>query len=246
MRKPSRRRFLRMNGLAATVGVTGCSGITDNNTSRDSETQSLVWDFENQPADDGIPAQFENPLDSAQPLTWRSDQSRNGTEEVTTERSYSGSQSYHAAESAIENVMKIRPTTQPYDDFRTGEVSVALFRPDATNESTDAPRGKTSLHLHEESTEPCIAVKKEHDRLVVPTFGSSPVEISTAVGPNDWVYATISDIDVQNNTFSVSWSTDTDSDEMSDIEMVTPMNSGYTQTVIAIDDEGYADELTIA
>lgn len=213
----------------------------DQDTPEDSEDTEEIWDFENQDPDEGVPEGFEAP--SPENLQQNgSYQSRNGFEEVTSERSYQNSQCYHAVESEGNNFIPIRPAEQPYDDPRTDDVSLAMSRPNVSNESSG--NGAVALTLHETADEnpPVRVVYKKGE---IAYIDSESRKSLANIGYGKWVYVTVTDINPEENTYTINWSTENQSNTERNVPMANSMDEGYTNTIIAIDDEGYADTLTI-
>lgn len=230
--RSSRRHFLKTSISGIAVATAGCAQQSQEESSPTAKT----WSFEDDPANSGIPERFE----ATGPVRPEID-TRNGSEEVSTERAYEGSQSYHAVESETSNVLNIHPTEQPYDTARTGDVSVALFRTAERTEG-ESQSGSATVLLYENPNEEVLQVSLS-DTL---RYYDGEYHDITDIGYGTWVQVTVSDISLSDQTYTIHWSTDADSGTETKTPVYGPMESGYKQTVIAIDSEGYADSLTVA
>lgn len=193
------------------------------------------FSFEDEPADDGVPADFEAVTDPR-----NLGQTRDGQEFVTTAVATRGTQSYGGIERKGSNALWSRPAPQPYAEPRTGNVSVSLRRPKTDREPGT---GGATLTLWEGSPTRHVGVRAAGGSLEV--FGDAGWTAVADVGYDTWVRATVYAVDPTDDTYSVAWETAVDSGTVTDVAMHGDMTAGYTMTTLSFDDEGYADDLVI-
>lgn len=243
-------KFVLCLGLA--LALSGCMGMLDTSGDPAAEPEtdtptnasanmtnaseySATYLFESEAADVGIPERFDELTDPRS-----RGQSRLGVDEVANTTAYQGIQSYHGAEDRRGNVLFIRPEDQPLTSPRTANVSVALRR---TDQYTDPNhQGKAGIALYEQTGgEPNVRLHLRADRLTPKSSWTTITDVTTG----DWVHVTIFDIDPENNTYAVEWETRNTTGVMRNIQMNAPMDEGYRNTVLSIDQEGYADALRL-
>jgi hypothetical protein len=200
------------------------------------------YDFEDEPADEGVPERFEPVVDARD-----RGQTRNGYETVTSATAASGDQSFMGRESETGNVLFSRPASQPFDQPRTTNVSISLRRPPTNHEGSGGRNGGiAAIQLYEGvGNEPPIEVKHDGSALKYKANGHNQRVITSATDFSEWARVTIFDIDPESDTFSVEWETPDESGVANDLPTGFDMEAGYTSTVVHFDDEGYADNLVI-
>lgn len=184
-------------------------------------------DFEDEPADTGVPDAW----------TDNSSSTSVGVIEVTSSTAAAGSQSFHANESdnTSGNLVRITPNEQPYSDSVTNNVSLAL-RDGAYDHGTPSKAGP-NLDIVENGTV-AITVGIHNGTLEYKDSSGTLTAIASVSG---WTNVTVYSIDPSNDTFAVKYPGGT----ATGLSMYNAMTSGYDSTQITVNAEGYADDVHI-
>ena len=193
------------------------TGVTVDGTGEDASvalSTTTVDSFENQPADAGIPDGWEAVAGGAAAVM-----------SVTTEDAYTGSQSLKLTDSG-----KIRPEYQP-SAATTAEFGAALK---ATGDF-DYP----IIRVREGGTY-VIEFRVTESGGVQYYTGSSWVDACSKRGTFQWVDVSVSEIDPATDTYTLTCADTSGTSTATDIPMINPMDSGWTDAWITANNDGIA------
>ncbi len=238
------------SGTAAASSTDISPSLTTTSTATTATNTTVFEDsFENESADAGYPDAWE-PIEDPQGAGTTNNYD---TVEVTNQTASNGSQSFYGKETQDGNAIAIRPAGQPYDVGRTAEQSVWIRQDGSVS---DADGSETmGLDLYEQTgQDPSIRVallsENGQTRLIAREGeGSDYIVLDENVSANEWVRTRIFSIDTEDNTYSVSWESESgDSGTQHDIETWTDFTDGggYTSTVINIDGAGWIDRFGLS
>lgn len=172
--------------------------------------------FEDEPADSGLPGQWENVTAPANP-------------NVTDVTAADGAQSAYMDEAGNGAFATVRPAEQPYGSNRTQNVSVAL------QQQKNASAEEIRAELHTGGTRAIVVGMRGGD---LQYYDGSWHNISTTPDAGEWVDLTIYDIDPSTDTFAVEWSTATGSGTATGLNAETGLDSGYDELWIGANKNG--------
>jgi hypothetical protein len=174
--------------------------------------------FEDEPADDGMPEDWENA-------------SLSGVDEVinvSDTRAYAGSQSMYLkmTEGSGDGTKgSVRPQEQPYPSNQTSNISLAIWQ--------------------EEGNDAQIRAWEGNDRIIVVGMrqggleyfnGSGWTTISTAPDKSEWVKITVSDINPSANSYTVVWETENGESGSATAETEAAIGTGYDAAHVWVGD----------
>lgn len=200
--------------------------------------------FESEVANQGIPNNWEHVTDPQ----GNGISSTINYQEVTTARSYTGSQSYFANETdPTTNSVFIRPEEQQFTGTTTANVSIALNRPNTDNEADGSGGGIVGVLLMEGTGDSAqIDVAVENGELRYINASGTKKTLTTEPGYDEWIKLTIYQINATSDTYAVKWQTEGgQSGTKTGLEMNAPMTDGFNNTIFSIDDAGYIDSFAI-
>jgi hypothetical protein len=177
----------------------------------------------------GFSDEFDDePADSGTPEAWTLTQSGFDTNEVTTARARSGSQSWHAQSSSGAAII-----SRDFAEASTDAVEVSIY----------AVSGQVGFDL-ESGSDTAVTVAVRNGDLEY-YDGSSYQTIATAVDNGEWVDLRIVDYDASSNTFGVEWATSNgESGSASGLSFRQDTSGGYdTIDLVASNGEGYYDSI---
>lgn len=187
-------------------------------------------DFEDEAADTGVPGRWE-----------AFNTSTVDTQEVVSGIASNGTQSFHVVESSADNIhAKYRPAEQPYDSPRLSNVTVSFNR--SSNSATDA---SIELHLYDDDNDGQDGDVELHSDGLKVRHNSSTTTLSSAVSDDEWIEIEVFNINPTTDTYSVSWSSPSDSGTATGIDTKGDIDEGYTESRVLVEGEGHVDDLKI-
>lgn len=183
----------------------------------------------------GFSDSFESEsADTGMPNNWERESGSTVTTEVTTTRASDGSQSFYRQTDSSNDVFD-RPALQPYDDPTTDPISTSVY----------VESGAKDIRLFESWSN--VILVGQADNLRYYSSGSWKT-ISSVPDRGEWVDITIKNIDPSSNTYTVEWSTSSDSGVATGLAMRESMSSGYTESTSRVhpDSEVYIDDFEIS
>ncbi len=192
---------------------------------------SLYDSFDNQSADSGLPENWTQ-------TTSLSDVTNN----VTSEKSYSGGQSWYLSEDE-DGAPFYEHESMPLSSNTTEESGVAFYQPSSALD--DPQDASVSMALYEGETK-IIEVQMFKGDLAYKDSSGEIQTISTEPDAGEWVAVSITDINTSSDTFSVQWRTPTESGTATNLSMRNPSTDGYDSGKIGVNTEAYVDEVRVA
>lgn len=182
--------------------------------------------FEEQPADDGFPENWEAKKDGSSIQTIN----------VTTDRAYAGSQAVYLSDGGAAGTPEVGPQYQPYDTARTGNASMALY----------SPGGSTANFLVDESgvSGNSINIRVNSTGYLQYSDGAAWQTVSNGHS-DEWVEFEVYNIDVAADTFAIRYENATNTGTATGLSMSNAMTDGWHNSQIAVAGGAYFDELKL-
>jgi len=188
---------------------------------------------------------FEDGSVGTSPPSWTAEGQAN-TFEVDNTKSYAGAKSVHTTESASGRV-EIEPDTQP-SEKQDQDVQATIYVPTQA-EASGSTNVQNSLFLSSGSVNDLLQDAEifiEMDDAYNKVYVSDPNSERKAVGSfsgGEWFTVQIYDIDLDAQTYSVSWESDSASGSAEDLPIAGDSFDGWDTMGIGIGNEGWFDEV---